>query len=416
MERRIKNLVINHRYALFLFFYIVAYNFIVVSQCRPWRVSEVTFSYHLVDFSFGFRSNILPGAVFYGLFGEHATRLTATVYETVLILLFFAGVSFLLEKLFLCVKRTNRKGALVLLLFYLSGPFTFSMFTKELGMLDVYWLFFSLAFFVLLDKKVIRFIIPVLFMLSLAVHFSSVLNYLIMFSIILLYRASSEKSRREKIIYLIILFLSLIATILLLLLFLFKQAQNALVSIDDFHNEMKARGSDYFIYYDYAFFNVFDGKRIVSLSNSDRPYFFKILALIVDKSKYTFDYYRKDLIPTLLAFLFSILVLIVPASFFYSQISRFRKTIIRNRLKKLSILLTMIQFPFTIISGCLFSLDIFRWVTHAFLVSFTLFLFLIYNEESLRSSVFKSMEKVENSLPFFVLFLAYFSVYANPYG
>ena len=62
---KLKNLVIRHKIALSFFAFIVIYNFVFVD--KPFEFSslcDVTYAYHLVDFSVGFCTKLLPGAIY----------------------------------------------------------------------------------------------------------------------------------------------------------------------------------------------------------------------------------------------------------------------------------------------------------------------------------------------------------------
>lgn len=409
LDKTKEKFVFKHRYALLFFSFVVMYNWVVTNRFHLWSVSESAYAFHVVDFSFGIRSNILPGAVFYGLFGDHASFALATVYETLLLLVFFAGVSVLLEKLCHSVESMYHQSILILVFVFLSGPFTFAIFTNELGMLDFYWILCSLLFFFFIEKKYLCLLIPLLYVLCLAVHFSAVLNYLILFSVLLLYKASEENRKEKKRIYILVFVVSVSVSFVVFLYYLYMQAQDAAVSYDEFHRIMEERGSRYFIYYDYEFFNLYNGEPVVpsDIFSMNAP-IKRLISLITAKIAFNMGLYANDISAYAIRFLFSA-IFISPLMFFYYKYLRlvFRNSR-NNRLKRVSLFFMMIQFPFTVIVGLLFSPDIIRWFTHGFLISYAVFLYLIYKETKTRALVFGKTGPRNRFLPASIYFLAYF--------
>lgn len=403
-----------HRYAFGAFLFLILYHSLIINRLEFWEVSEISYTYHIVDYSLGFRSQLLPGAIFYGIFREHSSQTTAAIFDTGLILFFFFGLSFLLERFLQNVEKQYRQASIVLLILYLSGPFTFAIFTDELGMLDVYWLFFSLLFFLFLDKRVLRFLIPILFALSMLIHFSSVINYIILFVTILIYKISITTNKKERLSYVFVLVLSLFVTVCLFLFFLLYHTEIAL-SKEDFHRFIQNRGGTYFEYYDYSFYNTFYGETVVSpdVYSLTSP-LLKILRIVFEKCQFTFRLYSKSPIKVFKRLLFAIVILTPLLRFLYKHIYNYYKTI-SNQAKRFCLLLIMIQFPFTAIVGCMYSVDIIRWFTHAFLIFFTLFLYLAYYEAPLKTSTLETITSCRNSFPALVYFIAYFLVHSWAY-
>ena len=410
-----QNLISRHRFAIVFFVTIVLYNFVIVGRLKPWHVSDITFTYHIVDYSVGFRSQLLPGAVFYGIFGEHSTRNIATIYETVLLLLFFAGISLLLEKLMRSVDIDKKCSAVLLIFFFLTGSFTFSIFTDELGMLDVYWLFFSLLFFFFIRNRILRWVIPVLYILSLLIHFSAVINYIVLFSIILLYEASlSEK--KQKLVFFIIFSVSMFVTTGLFVYFLRYHTENLKLTIDEFHDMQNSRGSEYYVYYDYSFFNSYGERSVVSpeVLGIESP-FVRVVKMICEKCKFTFFSYSNCIEKSVLNLLTAVLLLFPILIFIYKHLIWFFNGIDDNKLKKFCVFLVMSQFPFTAVFGCMFSPDVIRWFTHAFLIFFSLTLYLIYKENQFAVSVLSDMDKYKRNPSLLIYAVAWFSLYLWPY-
>ena len=86
----------RQRYALFFFVFFVLYNFIVVNHCRIVPTWGLTYTYHLLDFSFGFCARFLPGAVFNLISGGDAAVWKVTAWDLFLTLLLFLIASIII--------------------------------------------------------------------------------------------------------------------------------------------------------------------------------------------------------------------------------------------------------------------------------------------------------------------------------
>ena len=396
----------KHKVAVCSFVFVVLYNYVIVGRFIPWQVNEISYTYHLVDFSLGFCSKFLPGAIYRFFFGERSTLLTATIYETVLLLVFFAVLSVFLERFINELPEDKRSYGYLILLFYLSGPFTFSIFTGELGMLDVYWLFFSTLFFIVLNSKAAYVCIPVLYVLCVMVHFSSVVCYLILMSIILLYRFSEEPGKNKK--FLIILVISVLLALGTVLYFVAFEQKNLVYDYDTFNQILKQRGSQNSTYYD----TVLYGRGTI-----DAPYFpedaqaiesslirslYRVFYVVWWHLQIRLEYAEYWwYLPVDLMFIFPLL-----AGIYKCFMGAFRAS--EKKLIKLCYFLCMVQFPFTLAVGILSSIDDVRWMTHAFLIMLTDLIYLMLRDDRLRSQVFALISKYRHTLGLDVYFAGYF--------
>ena len=402
------------RYGAFFFAFAVLYNFIVINHFKLWQADNVTYTYHLVDYSFGFATKFLPGAL-YHLFFKVVLVGQLNVYLTVLTLLLFAFAAFMLAKL-VCAQTdaAGRKVLLVLSLFFLSGPCTFSVFTYELGMLDEYWLFFSALFLVCLARKYIRFFIPFLFVASLLVHFSSVLSYIAFFAILLLYHIASAAKKSERVGLWIIFALSLAVTAVLGIYLITKEQSALKYSLEEFNQQLDARNRSfdetYYVYFDYSVYKHYEQGALSYAKVMSEPlltqggFFAQMVNTVYWQLKTISQFYAQ--IPGVRLQLLLLVLLCVPL---YALFVKYwvKKIKVGTALQKFTYFLCIAQFPFTALIGTLFSPDVPRWMTHAFLIQFTLFLYIVYRE--------KDGDKIGALLPSFVgsrEVLLYYLIYA----
>ena len=405
LKSKISVFLDRHRFFFFFFLYVVLYNVIIVNRLRPWSLTSVTESVYHIDYSFGFASKLLPGAVFNLFFGANASTRTVTAYTTVVMFIFFFGLAVLLERFIRRVESEYVCSALVLIVFLLSGAYTFAIYTKWLGLLDTAWLLLTLLFFVCIDNKVLRFFIPVIYVLSLLIHFSALVFVLTLFSILLLYRASIAESKNDKRIYIAIFLISLIITILLFFYLILNESDNV-VPIDEFHAKLESRGFNYFTYIDYSFFNIVNGKEIVPDSiNAIEPAFLKFLNRFCYQIKANYGLLNSD---GILAFVCGVAVL-APVVCFITAFHFRRLKQVGSSLKRFCMFLFIVQFPFVFIMGILFAIsaDMTRYLTHAFLGMLVCLCVVLYYEQDLRSDFFETMRLYKNNLPAKLYFLIY---------
>ncbi|MBR2590434.1 MAG: hypothetical protein IKE65_05875 [Clostridia bacterium] len=409
------------KYTACFFAFVVLYNFLIINKCHLWSVDMITYTFHLVDFSFGFASKLLPGAI-YHLFFKEVYSEQLNIYLTALMLVLFAFVAFCLAKLILSRKSAqSRKTLCVLSLFFLSGPCTFAVFTDELGMLDTYWLFFSALFLILVANKYLKFALPLIFVLSLLVHFSFIFCYFIFFSLILLYRIVCEKDKKERISLIIVFALGILAVAALGLFLLLKEQDNLVYTMQAFNKELDARNrftnNTYYVYYDYAFYKHYEigsasfagimkqpliqgDSLIASLIN---PIYFQLRMMYAS--------YLEE--PKRFAQLAGLVLLLCPLcviSFRYW----IKKMKTARKAQKAVYWLMLLQFPITLVFCLCFSPDVSRWLSHAFLIQFALFFYVIYHQkEELEIKIEKN--RVLKGILIGVYFVVYAFTYINPF-
>ena len=81
---------------------------------------------------------------------------------------------------------------------------------------------------------------------------------------------------------------------------------------------------------------------------------------------------------------------------------------------KLFFILVLMQFPITLIAGILCSPDMSRWLSHAFLIQFALFFYIIYYEKE-EFSITLSVKKFWRVLFLAVYYIIYAFTYVDPY-
>ena len=84
-----------------------------------------------------------------------------------------------------------------------------------------------------------------------------------------------------------------------------------------------------------------------------------------------------------------------------------------NRKKNFALVLMLVQFPFTVILGGLFSIDLMRWISHAFIILFAMFLFLVKDKRTV--SLLSIYINLKNPL-FYIWTFLYIFTWSSAYS
>ena len=410
-----KSFINTHRFAIAFFVFLMSYHVIIVNRLKLWDVHALTYSQYCADFSFGFGTKLLHGAIYRFLFGGETTPLTVRIYSAALVIVFFALLSFKLEKFIKRMPEKYLNSALLLILFFLSGPFTFGIYTKMLGLSDTYWLFIALAFIDCLEHRKLRFLIPFLIALSLFFHFSAIIFVIPLFSIFMLYYASICTDKKEKTALIVVFGASLLLAAVVFFVLILNESRTV-VSMPEFHRKLKENGTDFTFYYDYAFFhkwgdNVFVPEEITMM----KPSLMKFIYLFYYQVKMIYDELgngRQDgyFVTALGVLIVSPIVVLFTR---FHKIALVRKS---NRLRQFCAFLMIAHFPFLFILAMLFaiSVDMTRYLSYAMISMFSTVLIILYNEEQMREVFFEKMLSFKNSLPLKLYALIYFVITLQP--
>ena len=413
------------KYFVFLFVYLLVYSVAIVCHGHFWILKGTCYTYHIVDFDFGFCTKLIVGEVFRRIFGNPTFK-EVYVTESVLIIIAFAVICGLLSRLLVSVKDSKTRFALlVLCVFFLSGPASFGGFTNQLGMLDAHWLFLAIIFIFVLENKYLRYIIPALVFLMIMVHYAAIINYIIFCCMVLLYRVSIADSKSEKRQYASIFAFSVAAAILSFLYFQFFEESNVKVTMEEmdrilierayprsgdtlalrlyhfafFREETMHRGSEYDIYVPYE---------SIPFVNLPIPGFVnKLINILVSQVYINFNIEKEKsakafYIPYIFLCCLPLLVYI------YSVRIKLMKSD-ENKLRKFCSFLALVQFPFCAAAGILMSTDITRFYMHAFIICVAYLLYTAYREENVRIAIRDAFYRLDLRLVgayFFVFMLS----------
>ena len=406
----LKRIANKHKYAIFIFAFIFVYNFVVVKEFSFPEIDEITYTYHIVDYSIGFCTKLLPGAIYNAIFSTTDAKVV-NLYFTVIYHIFLALLSFMLEIFLKKFNSKDRLVALVLVLFFITGPATFSIHTFRLGMLDTYWLFFSVLFIVAIQNKVLKWFIPVLFVSSFLIHVSAMVSFVPFFALIVLLEAMhSVKNRKAN---LCIFGACVFASFVTFIYFTSNESSNLMLNVNEFRDFISGRNlslwDDYTLYYDFALFRIsyLDGLPIETESGLFVDFLLQI--------KETFRAYKGLWGGYYLDVLNDIIVCFPIVFLFYKYIFEQIKQVRNNKLWLFMWLCSLFLLPLVFVIGILCSPDITRWFGHSFLVLFALIMYNIYRTGDV--GIFRKFfdDSNFNLLATVVYFVFYATCVVDPY-
>lgn len=364
------------------------------------------YSFHAVDFSMGFCTRILPGAIYNFLFDEISYSSVAA-YETVIITVIFAVVSVFLEKVMLKMDPEYRKTGLILIFFFLTGPLTFSIYVYGLGIIDVYWVIAAVVFFILLSKKRLNIFIVLTFLFCVTVHYAAMICFVPFFAVIMIYKLSCVTDKNEKVLLTLSLVISVVSAVALFIYFLSYENDNLNYSLEEFRAFLESRGAQSSRYYEYGLYRYMgdevDKYEIVTFDLDGGFSIEKLVKILVQQIQIHMELFNISADLGIIFFILPVVVFILRAVF------RMFKNENENKLKKFSFLCMIMLFFATLICSVFMSTDHVRWMSHAFLPLFSSLIYVLYNEGK---QAWQIVDKQISGIPIKLL-ISYFIVYAT---
>lgn len=422
------------RYAGFFFAVFVLYGFVVVRRCELPVSDDVTYLFHCVDFSMGFFSRMLPGAV-YNLFVGSPTHLSAAIYDTMLLLAGGAGISVLLARFVRSVPEEYRKTAFVLIAFFLTGSCTFAPYWYELGMLDVSWIYISIIYICVLRSRYGRWLLcPVLLFAACMVHPGAIITYVPFLCLLTLYVFAKESDKKEKIKKGLVFLLCVCVGLGSFLYFTVNDKKNINVSLTEFSEILEERGAEMTRYFEEILFctpeNYTQEYYDMQVTNGDytesplTPVFsgehLPALASLANAVAYQIQYQLyllkngsiiKDVIIEAAVLLLILLPLLILFYLFAAKKFRGAKG---NAPLRFTYFCFFFMFPLAAFCSLFISTDSVRWIAHGFVCLFTLTLYVLHDDKedwSIIKKYFSGFSPVVGAAYFFIYALTILDPY-----
>ncbi|MBQ9880829.1 MAG: hypothetical protein IJM45_10400 [Clostridia bacterium] len=409
-----KKMIGRYRYGAWIFLLGGIYAFVFPGALAPWREGAVPYVFYLVDYSMGFCTRFLPGAVYKLLIGVY-THEAETAFVIVLQTLFFAAASLVCGRLVSRVESENRPCVLLLLFFLFTGPYSLSIFSATPGMLDFYWLLFSFAAVLLIaNKKTVWLAVP-FFALLILVHYASVFTYIPLLALLLLYKAVYSPGGSERRTYVAVLAVSLALAAGLFVYFVLFERSNLTYPLEEFAEILYSRGAGkgMDVYYDYVLYRdlidpetkarmaaekgLTDFGGDASALTGGLAGLIRVVLQQIGSTVVLWDLDGK--VPAMLISLPAAALLFVFVFYIVKKEHGF--------MKRLALVGGPLVYLLAAVGGCLFSSDINRWLSHAFVALFVFVLFLMNERRGCEAFFKKAFKRLPS-----VLIFAYMFIYA----
>ena len=423
----------KHLPALCIFLFLVFYGFVVVRRCAAPEVSSFEYYFYAVDFSMGFVGRFLIGAVF-NLFVKDPTPTAATIYVCVLLLVFCAALSLLLERFLLALPEDYRVSGFGLLAFYLTGPASFSIYFYQFGMLDTHWLFLALLFVVLLRHKKTQWLLPLLFVPMVMIQYASLFNWVLFGGLLILYEWTLAAEKKDRLRLGILFLVSVLLASGTFLYFEINEKKNVVYNVDEFNEILTDRGVEMLYYFDhmlyddflhdtpaleeqYAYYKEIDF--IDHFPNMSDNVFKRTVNELSYMLRTHVGYYPQNnwygLKKTVGQMLLLSVILSPMLMLFYSVFHRKYKASKGHFLSRFTYFCMMALYPISAMAIIPISSDSVRWIAQGFLVLFSLLLYMIYKEkEAVLGILSEKLARVPKPAVALYYGICFFTV-LNPY-
>lgn len=367
----------SKHYSLHFFIFILLYNFVVTRGFELWTIDSGTYTYYLVDFSMGFCSKFLPGAI-YNFFFDDTSTTAVSIFAIFLFLLCAALISIMLEKILKNADEKNKNLLLFLFVFLLTGPSLLPMCIYRIGSHDVFWiLFFLLSILFLSNKRLYILIVPMC-MLSVTVNYGSLVSFIPAILLMMIYKITLIQEKKEKKWLWFTTILSLLSAVLLSAYFMIFEHSNLTYTFEEFTailNERGYVGEPYYFgsnLYDIEYYEEINYEHLESIQS---PFIYAI-AHVYYRVVWNFAYISMETI--IAPLLLSLPVIILIFSFLKTRI----KDKEEKKLKRFVVFCMLAMFFFILLGGVFLSTDIVRFWGHAYTLLFAFFLYIVYNEKN----------------------------------
>lgn len=406
--QKIKNAVYEHRFGFMFFFFLLAYGFFVSGSMEFWNMDEQMYTFHVLDFSVGFCTKLLPGAICNFIFGD-PMRTEIAVYLMFLTTFYYLLVGLLVGKAFKESKSEHRFWMFSFIVLLLTGPVTFAYDTG----LDIYWVLAAIVSICCLQNRLTYIMVVPAMIFAIMAHFAGIICYVPFVAIFILYKISVSENETDKKMLWMVWWILVTSTISLSLYMAVYEAENVKISMEELNNMLASKGIQNFRYYDFAFFraeaeeklpDIFMGAATDSIENVDMTQSaFKILINMIKQQTMVtavFANFRGDL---------KYFLIVLPIVFvIYKSLWIVFKGSAENKLKKFSVFCMASLFFVSLFFGLMFSTDTIRWLSHAFKVFLALFVFVFSKEKDEIKTV---LETKLNKIPTVVI-IGYLGIYA----
>lgn len=207
MVQKLKKHVFDWKYEIVIFLMTMIPVFINIEKLSA--IHHMFVPYYLYDFSMGINSRVLIGSIV-KFFNSHPTEEWITGFALLFLILGMLFTSLALGRVVKNAKQENRLSVFVFILFFVSGAYTISLFSRFFGMLDIHMYIIALIAVVFAGNRYLRWFVPVLCIAGVLVNYVFTISYFVIVLLAMLYYADKNEKKAADIAVFIITVLSVL--------------------------------------------------------------------------------------------------------------------------------------------------------------------------------------------------------------
>lgn len=379
----------RHRVFFVIFAGIVLYQVFIVGGGQRWSVGEIPYSLLASDFSVGFIDKVLPGALFH-LFFKETNETNMVIFSGVLLVLFWAALSFVLEEFYLSADRRDRGIYAALIFLSVTGSTTIAGYLLNLGWVESFWIFTVPLFFLCLRSARTVPLTLLFCVFALTAHSSAIVCYVPFFCILLLYRLTVEQDKTAKKIILATFAVCVVVSIGLFFYFQTIAPKHLAVTYEEYRATLEARGVTDFQYPDLYVFGKSENWGEYVTGDEPEAYWEAVKALASARENGSLiEVIRRQfiMIQTIqpvriwgeLAITAGVALPVTVSLFVFYIKGVADKS--AQKLRRFVCLCVPALFALVLLVGGGLSFDKVKWFSHAYVIALASFMYMLYREK-----------------------------------
>ncbi len=372
----------KYEICIFVFLMIQMFSFLSdVGETTVWQMLT-----YLGDYSHGYMPRAMLGEILSWFTPTVSLELLWCVCVTVTVIL-IATISLLGGKI---IKTAENKTAVIAIVTtMIASPIFMPLMSSWIGIVDIYLILLTFFAFILNEKRFLRFLVPALMLLCVAIHHAYMFLYMVPLAIALLYDCFRNKKYVRDGIFCGVTYISLIAFALFTVT---KRSASGFGSPEEMIDFM--------------------------ISKADFPLSREWLSGLVPNEYFTGTDYLADTITTTMspANLLGIVVILAPVfiTFAYGWIKAIKQS--EKKEEKLIVFLCLIH-PLSAVPAYVFGLNWNRWTSAIITGQCILWLFMLYRKNNAVTSAVNGIaEKLKKHFIIVIFYLIYYASFAKLLG
>ena len=227
MVKKIKGLVYKWKYEAVIFLMTMVTVLLNVEKLS--EIHHMFVMHYLPDFSMGINSRVIIGSLV-KLLKPHPTEKWLTGFAIIFLIIGMFLTAIVLGRVVKKSTSENKLAVWIFILFFVSGSYTISQFSRFFGMHDIHMYIIAILSVVFAGNKYLRWFVPVLCVAGVLVNYSFAISYFIIVLLAMLYHADKNEKKAGDIAVFVITVVSVLA---LTFYFVFEANKHMFMTYED---------------------------------------------------------------------------------------------------------------------------------------------------------------------------------------